>query len=63
MEAQGLVGPSIAGNSLLKDRQGFEALVREGVGEMPPVGQTWGDRQMDALFEYVSTEFEQGGGS
>jgi mono/diheme cytochrome c family protein len=63
MQAEGLVGPNIAGNSLLQDRKGLETLVREGGVQMPPVGQTWGDRQMDALFKYVSTEFKQGGGS
>jgi len=58
---EGLVGPSIAGNPLLADRQALEQLVREGRGTMPPVGQDWTDDQIDALFRYVSERVDEGG--
>ena len=62
LEAQGLVGPAIAGNSTLQNREGLEEIVRNGQEEMPPVGPQWNERQMDALFRYVSREFRQAGG-
>ena len=61
--AQGGIGPTLAGNSTLADREALEAIVRRGRGEMPPVGQTWSDRQVGALFRYVRREFATGGGA
>jgi cytochrome c oxidase subunit 2 len=55
--AQGLVGPSLRGNSILADREGLETLIRNGRGEMPPVAQTWPEKQVDALFKYVKRTF------
>jgi len=57
--AQGLVGPSIRGNSLLADRKGLETLLREGRGKMPPVGETWNEQQVTALFRYVKRTFSK----
>jgi mono/diheme cytochrome c family protein len=57
--AQGLVGPNIRGNSLLADRKGLETLVRDGRGQMPPVGQDWSGQQMTALFKYVKRTFSK----
>jgi cytochrome c oxidase subunit II len=61
MQAQGDIGPKLVGNPLLNDKQGLEQVVREGRGQMPPVGQTWSDQQMNALYEYVHKTF--GGGA
>lgn len=59
--AEGLVGPRLAGSPLLSDPRGLETVVREGRGRMPPVGQTWDARQMDALAAYVKERFGPGG--
>ena len=56
-EAEGLIGPTLAGNSLLNDREGLETIVRNGRGAMPAIGEEWEERQMDALFAYVQEEF------
>jgi cytochrome c oxidase subunit 2 len=59
--AQGDIGPKLQGNPLLNDRRGLEQVVREGRGAMPPVGETWDDRQMSALYDYVHRRFGAGG--
>lgn len=55
------VGPPLAGNTILRDRQALEQLVRNGRGAMPAVGQGWSDREVRALFSY--TRRLGGGGS
>jgi cytochrome c oxidase subunit 2 len=60
-QGQGGIGPPIAGNALLSDRQGLETLVQEGKGLMPAVGKGWSDRQTDALFAYLKKTIAQGG--
>jgi cytochrome c oxidase subunit 2 len=47
------IGPAIGGNPLLADRKGIEPLLREGRGNMPAVGNTWTDQQIDALVNYT----------
>ena len=47
------IGPALAGNSALSDRNRLEALVRDGVRTMPAVGSTWTDAQIDALYAYT----------
>lgn len=59
LAGEGLVGPPIAGNSVLRDREGLEEIVRNGRGEMPAIGPQWDDRQIDALFRYVGRELGQ----
>ena len=54
---EGDIGPALANNQLLDDAEAIERVVREGRGEMPPVGTDWEDRQMDALTKYL----EEGG--
>ncbi len=61
--AQGGIGPTLVGNGAFRDREALEAIVRQGQGEMPPIGQTWDDRQVDALYRYVRREFGSGGGT
>jgi len=49
----GDIGPRIQGSQLLGDPKALEQLLREGRGEMPPVGRDWDDRQMQALLDFV----------
>jgi cytochrome c oxidase subunit 2 len=55
------IGPAIGGNSLLGDRRGIEQLLRNGRGEMPPVGKDWTDKQLDALIAYTKQFSNRGG--
>jgi cytochrome c oxidase subunit 2 len=61
ISGQGLIGPSLQGNGTIADRRGLETLLREGRNEMPPVGQDWSDRQMDATIDYLQQRFAEGG--
>jgi cytochrome c oxidase subunit II len=56
------IGPALGGNTLLGDRKGIETLLRNGQGQMPPVGKTWTDAQIDALIAFT-TKFSKQGGS
>lgn len=53
-QGQGLIGPPLRGNGLLRDREGLATIVRNGQGAMPAIGEGWRDLQMDALFRYVN---------
>jgi cytochrome c oxidase subunit II len=50
-----LIGPNLGGNPLLGDVKGLGQLVREGRGDMPPVGAGWSDEQIEALVAYTKT--------
>jgi cytochrome c oxidase subunit 2 len=54
------IGPDLQGNPLLADRKGIETLLRNGRGQMPPVGRDWSDLQIDALVSYTK-QFAKGG--
>jgi cytochrome c oxidase subunit 2 len=54
------IGPAIGGNPLLADRKGIETLLRNGQGQMPPVGRNWTGKQIDALVAYTK-QFSSGG--
>jgi cytochrome c oxidase subunit 2 len=56
------VGPALAGNSLLGDVSGLTTLLRNGRGQMPPVGKNWSDAQIQALVAYTK-QFAKAGGS
>ncbi len=56
------IGPALGGNPLLADRQGLETLLREGRGNMPAVGNTWTEAQIDALVAYTRHFATQAGG-
>jgi cytochrome c oxidase subunit 2 len=58
--AQGDIGPKLAGNPLLNDRKGLESIVRNGRATMPDVGHDWSDRQMTALYDYVHSKYGSG---
>jgi cytochrome c oxidase subunit II len=53
VEGDGGYGPRIAGTELVEDAEAVEQLLREGRGEMPPVGRDWDDTQMQALTSYL----------
>jgi cytochrome c oxidase subunit II len=63
MEGEGLIGPALAGNPTIEQRDAVEEVVRNGRGEMPAVGRGWSDRQLDALLRYTQRELggESGG--
>ena len=56
------IGPALGGNPLLGDRKGIETLLRNGQGQMPPVGKNWTAAQIDALVAYTK-QFAKGGSS
>jgi cytochrome c oxidase subunit II len=55
-----LVGPALGGNPLLADRQGIESLLRNGQGQMPPVGKNWTEHELDALIAYTKQFAKKG---
>jgi cytochrome c oxidase subunit II len=63
MQGQGGYGPALANNSLLTQKSGLEAIVRNGRGLMPPVGNTWSDAQVNALAQYAKTKIFKGAGT
>jgi cytochrome c oxidase subunit 2 len=61
LSGEGDIGPRLQGNALLDDVKAVELVIREGRGEMPPVGRDWEKRQMDALTAYLKQEVRSGG--
>ncbi len=53
LDGEGEYGPPIAGTGLGEDPEALEKLLREGRGEMPPVGRDWTDTEIDALIDYL----------
>jgi cytochrome c oxidase subunit 2 len=62
LQGEGLIGPALAGNPTVEQREALEDVVRNGRGEMPAIGEDWQDRQMDALFRYLRDELGGDGG-
>jgi cytochrome c oxidase subunit II len=63
VRGEGLIGPALAGNPVIEQRQTVEEVVRNGRGQMPAVGEDWGGRQVDALVRYLADELgAQSGG-
>jgi cytochrome c oxidase subunit 2 len=56
------IGPDLQGNPLLANRASIERLLRQGQGQMPAVGASWTDAQIDALVSYTK-QFASKGGS
>jgi cytochrome c oxidase subunit II len=56
MRGEGLIAPALAGNPVVENRQSVEEVVRNGLGQMPAVGQDWGERQLDAVVRYLDEE-------
>jgi cytochrome c oxidase subunit 2 len=55
------IGPALKNNSLLAQRKGLEVLLRNGQGQMPPVGKNWSGAQIDALISYTKQFVAKGG--
>jgi mono/diheme cytochrome c family protein len=60
MQGQGGYGPNLSQNSLLTQKAGLAAIVRNGRGKMPPVGNSWTNAQMDALLQYAKSHIYKG---
>lgn len=60
MTGQGGYGPELDKNSLLTQAKGLEAIVRNGRGQMPPVGNTWNGEQIKALAAYTKAHVYKG---
>jgi cytochrome c oxidase subunit 2 len=57
---EGLIGPPITAAAAANE-QAIEDLVRNGRGEMPPVGKGWQANQMQALIDYLQERDSAGG--
>jgi cytochrome c oxidase subunit 2 len=61
LDGQGDVGPSIAGNGTLTNREGLDDLLHTGQNTsqfdyyMPPVARGWPPEQLDALMAYIES--------
>jgi cytochrome c oxidase subunit II len=53
LDGEGGYGPRIAGTELIEDTAAIERLLREGRGQMPPVGRGWNATETDALTAYL----------
>jgi cytochrome c oxidase subunit 2 len=59
LDGEGDVGPAIAGNATLSDKESLARLLAEGQnnegvdGFMPPVSTGWPEKQLDALIDYM----------
>ena len=60
MQGQGGYGPNLSQNSLLTQETGLADIVRNGRGNMPPVGDSWTDAQMKALLDYAKSHIYKG---
>jgi cytochrome c oxidase subunit 2 len=60
MQGQGGYGPNIASNPTLTQKTGLTAILRNGFVTMPAVGNTWTQKQIDALAAYVSKHVYKG---
>ena len=52
-EGEGDIGPQLQATRCSTTPSAVEEVVRNGLGEMPPVGGDWESRQMDALTDYL----------
>jgi cytochrome c oxidase subunit 2 len=57
-----LIGPNLKGNPTLTDPKALGQLVRNGQGQMPPVGKGWSDVEVNSLVQYFKSPEAQGGG-
>ena len=63
MTGQGGYGPNLSSNPLLTQTAGLLAIVQNGRGKMPAVGDTWTKTQLQALAAYVKTHVYKGAAS
>jgi cytochrome c oxidase subunit II len=60
MQGEGGYGPNLSSNPLLTQPTGLEAIVRDGRGNMPAVGDSWTKAQMSALLAYAKSHVYKG---
>jgi cytochrome c oxidase subunit 2 len=60
MHGEGGYGPALSANSILTQKSALAAIVRNGRGLMPPVGDTWTNEQIDALAAYTKAHVYKG---
>jgi len=53
LNGEGLIGPSLQGNSTLADPQRLRDLLQNGKGKMPPVGKDWTPHELAELTAYL----------
>jgi cytochrome c oxidase subunit II len=63
MHGEGGYGPNLSSNPLLTQPGGLTAIVRNGRGKMPAVGDTWTAGQMQALVSYLRAHVYKGAAS
>jgi cytochrome c oxidase subunit 2 len=63
MEGQGGYGPNLSHNPILTQPAALDAIVTQGRGKMPAVGNTWTPEQLQALNDYVSKNIYKGAAS
>jgi cytochrome c oxidase subunit II len=65
-QGQGFIGRKLDQNPILSDRAALTTVLRNGTQQgfktMPPVGATWGDRQLNATIAYLQKRFAPAGG-
>jgi len=61
LNGEGLIGPTLQGNSTLADRARLKLLLENGKGQMPPVGKDWTPHELAELTAYLKEKFAGGG--
>jgi cytochrome c oxidase subunit 2 len=62
-KAEGDIGPKLAGNPQMSQRDALTTIVEEGRGAMPAVGKGWKKEQLDALLDYAEKNYAPKGTS
>ena len=60
LNGEGLIGPSLQGNSTLADPERLRDLLENGKGKMPPVGKGWTPHELAELTAYLKKGFAGG---
>jgi cytochrome c oxidase subunit 2 len=62
-QAQGFIGPKLAGNSIAVDPKQLAPILHNGRRRMPAVGNDWSQQQVDAIVAYLKSNPFSGGSS
>jgi len=60
LNGEGLIGPSLQGNSTLANPERLKDLLENGKGKMPPVGKGWTPHELAELTAYLKKGFAGG---
>jgi cytochrome c oxidase subunit 2 len=63
MQGQGGYGPTLSNNPLITQPAAVDEIIRNGRGNMPPVGDSWTDQQVNALVTFMKTHIYKGAGT